>query len=97
MDKNVFSEDVTIISVIPLDFITKEGDKICGYTVHYFRDLTENEKERTIGKKCEKIYLSKDSLDDLDRYKNQIYPRKAKIEFKFMSLNEKPKPIKVVL
>lgn len=97
MNNKIFSEDVTIISVVPLDFVTKEGDKICGYTIHYYRELREDEKERNIGKRYEKIYLNKDKLDDLDKYKNKTYPYKTKIDFEFVSLDKKPKPIRVIL
>lgn len=97
MNNKIFSEDVTVIGVVPLDFTTKEGDKICGYTVHYFRDLKEDEKDRNIGKKYEKVYISKEKLDDLDKYKSKLYPLKTKIDFEFISLDKKPKPIRVLL
>ena len=97
MNNKIFSEDVTVISVNPLDFTTKDGDKICGYTVHYYRELREDEKERIIGKKYEKIYINKDELDDIDKYKSKIYPLRTKIDFEFVSLDRKPRPIKVHL
>lgn len=97
MDKKIFAEDVTIFSVVPLDFTTKEGDKICGYTIHYFRNLNDEEKERIIGKKYEKIYLSKEKLDDKIKYSTKTYPIKARIEFEFISFDKKPKPINVIL
>lgn len=96
MNNKIFSEDVTIISVVPLDF-SSNGEKICGYTIHYYRELNDNEKDRTFGKKYEKIYLKKDSLDDIEKYKNKIYPYKTKIEFEFISLDKKPKPIRVII
>lgn len=94
-NKNIFTEDVTIISVVPLDFTSSNGDKICGYTVHYFRDLSQSEKGKVIGKKYEKIYLSKERLDDKVKYETKIYPIKAKIDFAFESLSQKPKPIDI--
>lgn len=97
MNNKTFKEEVTIIGVSPLDFVTKDGDKICGYTIHYYRELNENEKERSIGKKYEKIYINKDKLDDIDKYKSKIYPYKTAIEFEFIALDKKPKPIRVLL
>jgi len=97
MNNKIFKEEVTIINVVPLDFTSKDGDKICGYTIHYYRELNENEKERNIGKKYEKVYIAKDKLDDIDKYKNKLYPYKTTIEFEFVSLDQKPKPIRVVL
>lgn len=94
MNGKTITQKVTIIGVIPYNFQTKEGDKICGYRVHFYRDYEKS--ENGIGKKYESIYLSKENLDDIDKYKSKVYPIPATIEFEFISLDKKPRPIKVV-
>lgn len=94
MNNKIITQKVTIIGVNAYDFKTKEGDKICGYRIHFYRDYSENESG--IGKKYEYVFISKNSLDDLDFYKKKSYPTPATIEFEFVSLDRKPKALKVV-
>ena len=94
--ENIITEKVTIIGLVALDFKSDDGKKICGYQIHYYTN--PNEKEvNTIGKKYGKIYLAKDSLDDLDKYKSKSYPAQATIEFEFVSLDKKAKPIRIMI
>lgn len=96
-DNIVLTQDVTFISVVPLDFMSTDGSKICGYKIHYYCEVSESEKIRIFGKQYGNIYIAKEKLDDLDKYKNKIYPIKGQIQFQITSLDKKPKPIKVML
>jgi len=91
---NIISEKVTLISVVPFDFVTNDGSQIKGYNVHYFRDKKEN--ENVFGKVYEKIYLPSD-LSDKDKYEKLLYPKSATIDFEFISLSKKPRPVRINL
>lgn len=98
MKENVIVQDVYLLEVKALDFKDNDGKKICGYSVFYYRDFSDREKDsNSCGKKVEKIFIVKDSIDDLDKYKNKIYPCKAQVQFEFVSLDKKPKPIKIII
>ena len=94
MNKNVISEKVVIIGIIPLDFNATDGSHICGYKVHYYRD--KKPTENVIGKVYENAYLSKLDLSDKELYEKKTYPISATIEYEFVSLSRKPKPINIV-
>lgn len=94
MNKNTISEKVVIIGIVPLDFTASDGNHICGYTVHFYRDKKEN--ENTIGKVYEKVYIPQDNLNDSVKYSKNTYPTSATIEYEFVSLTKKPKPIKIM-
>lgn len=91
---NIISEKVTIIGIAPLDFYATDGSHICGYKVHYYRD--KKESENMIGKVYENAYLSRVDLSDKDKYERKTYPTTAIIEYEFVSLSKKPKPINIV-
>ena len=93
MNNKIISEKVTIIGLVPLDFTASDGNHICGYTIHYYRDKKDN--ENAIGKVYEKVYLPKDDLSDKDRYSLKTFPCSASIDYEFVSLTRKPKPIKL--
>ena len=95
MNEKVISEKVNLISVIPLDFTATDGNRICGYTIHYYRDKKDG--ENVIGKVYEKIYLPQESLSDKDKYEKKSYPCIATIDYEFVSLTKKPKPIRVTI
>lgn len=98
MKENIIIQDVFLLEVKALDFKDNDGKKICGYSIYYYREFTEKEKDNnTCGKKVEKIFINKDSIDDLDKYKNKIYPCKAQVHFEFVSLDKKPKPVKILI
>lgn len=94
---NVLTENVVVISVQALDFKTQEGSSICGYNVHYYTEPTEREKNNIFGKKYGKIFFPKERLDDIEKYKNHKYPFESQIHFEVVSLDKKPKPIKIML
>ena len=95
MSEKIISEKVNLISVIPLDFTASDGNHICGYTIHYYRDKKDG--ENAIGKVYEKIYLPQDNLNDSERYQKKVYPCSATIEYEFVSLTKKPRPIRVII
>ena len=91
---NIISEKVTIIGIVPLDFNATDGSHICGFKIHYYRD--KKDSENTIGKVYENAYLSKSDLSDKEKYEKKVYPIQATIEYEFVSLSKKPKPINII-
>lgn len=97
MKNNVIKEEVNLIGVSVLDFKTTDNQKICGYKYYCSRPVKESEKDRNIyGNVVEEIFISRDNVDDKDKYKMKSYPCKAVIEFEIVSLNKKPKAINVI-
>lgn len=88
---NIMKEEVSVVGVKALDFKTPDGNTIKGYKFYYVRNLSDDEKKQSsFGKICEYKFLAKDNLDDIDRYKNMVYPCKATIEYQVVSLNKAP-------
>ena len=93
---NNLKQDLTIISIVPLNFTTNNGDKISGFTIHAYRDAKDS--DNVIGKVYEKFYLNSDNVDEESKkYSSLIFPKKATIEFEFVDLKHKPKPKKLII
>lgn len=95
--ENVVKQDVNIIGVKSLDFTSTDGSRVCGYKIFYTRELTKDESITNFGKSVENVFLSKDNLDDLDKWKNKIYPIRGVLQFEVVSTSRKPKLINVVI
>ena len=64
MKENIIIQDVYLLEVKALDFKDNDGKKICGYSVFYYRDFSDREKDsNSCGKKVEKIFIVKDSIE----------------------------------
>ena len=94
---NILKEEVSLIGVRPLDFKTDDGGLVRGYKFYYTRNLSESESQNMYGKICEYKFLAKDNLDDIEKYKNSVYPCKAVLEYQIVSLNSLPKLLDIKL
>ena len=97
MKENILKQEVNVIGVRPLDFKTTDGSRICGYKIFYTRDLTDTEKKDQFGKASEFVFFAKDTLDDLDKFKNKVYPCRATLQFEVQSTTRKPKFVNIVI
>ncbi len=97
MKENILKQEVNILGVKAFNFTSSDNSKICGYKIYFTRELTDDEKGSSFGKAVENVFLAKDELDDLDKYKNKVYPCRATLQFEVVSTQKKPKFINVVM
>ena len=94
-DDSIQEIEVLVVGISANDFTDKETNKrICGYKVGY---LVPTNKNMASGYEYSQKWLNREDLSDKDKQLSRQFPFKTKMKYQYVSLNELPKILDIII